>query len=87
MRAASAKTAAAITSPSGVSSSSATTSTGTARIRSTVSTFGALTGNTDHQYQPWLSSIARAKTSSSIAAVSLPVKVFCCEGWYDPSSA
>ena len=44
--AASAKSAAAITSPLGVSSSSATTITGTATIRSIVSALGMLTGTT-----------------------------------------
>src|SRR5918994_446873 len=43
--AARANTTAASTSPSGVSSSSATTITGTARMRSTVSTLGRLIGN------------------------------------------
>lgn len=30
------------------------------------------------------SCLAFAKTVSNIGAVNLPVKVFCCDGWYDP---
>src|SRR3954452_21802215 len=43
--AAAAKTIAATTDPLGVASSSATTSTGTSRMRSSVSTFGTFSGN------------------------------------------
>src|SRR5215204_4059638 len=48
--AASAKTPAAIASPLGVSSSRATTTTGTSRMRRTVSAFGRLSWNTSCQY-------------------------------------
>ena len=29
---------------------------------------------------------ARVNTASSIAGVSRPVNVFCCDGWYDPTT-
>src|SRR4029453_4213168 len=47
-----ANTPAAIASPFGVSSSSATTTTGTRRIRRTVSGFGRLSGNTSQVWPP-----------------------------------
>jgi hypothetical protein len=80
--AARANTPAAIASPFGVSSSSATTTTGTSRMRRTVSAFGTLSWNTDQVSlpQPDASAFARAKTSSSIGSVSFPVNVFCWEG-------
>ena len=36
--------------------------------------------------QPLASSIARSSTAWSIGCVSLPVKVFCWLGWYEPRS-
>ena len=85
MSAASAKTPAASASPLGVSPSSATTITGTARMRSSVSTFGTFSGNiatpVSRLVEPSASTRALTKTSSSIASVSVPVNVFCCDGW------
>ena len=80
MEAAKANRPAASASPFGVLTKSATTITGTAMIRSSVRTFGRLTGNICAQYAP-ARAAACANTASSMRSVSFPVKVFCCEGW------